>query len=84
VLGAEVPVGMQCMPLRWKRTMQKIPFFRRVTRDGTISENEAMLYSTLRDHMGQQSLDAGFEKKLTPKAGRRGAANAANGVFISA
>jgi hypothetical protein len=39
-----------------------------------------MLYSTLRDHMGEQSLEAGFEKKWTPKAGRRGAGNAANGI----
>ena len=41
-----------------------------------------MLYSTLRDHMGKQSLEAGFEKKWTPKAGRRGAGNAANGTSV--
>jgi hypothetical protein len=40
-----------------------------------------MLYSTLRDHMGDQSEDAGFEKRWTPKFGRRGAANAANGTL---
>ncbi|KAH8651335.1 FluG domain-containing protein [Xylariales sp. PMI_506] len=38
-----------------------------------------MQYATLRDHMGDQSEDAGFEQRWTPKAGRRGAANAANG-----
>lgn len=83
VLGAKVPDGMDCLPLRWKRSKLKIPFFRRVARDGTISEDEAMLYSTLRDHMGDHSLEAGFEKKWTPKAGRRGAGNAANGTSIS-
>ncbi|KAH7176015.1 hypothetical protein EDB81DRAFT_850066 [Dactylonectria macrodidyma] len=42
--------------------------------------HEAMLYSTLRDHMGDQSEDAGFEERWTPKFGRRGTANAANGI----
>ncbi|KAH8755821.1 FluG domain-containing protein [Diaporthe sp. PMI_573] len=79
VLGAKIPAGQDCLQLRWKRSKLKIPFFRRIFRDGTISKDQAMLYSTLREHMGDQSLDAGFEKKLTPKAGRRGAGNAANG-----
>ena len=38
-----------------------------------------MLYSTLRDIIRNQSLDAGFEKHWTPKFFRRGAGNAANG-----
>lgn len=80
VLGTEVPLGYQCLPMRWKQSRLKAPFFRRVARDGTVSEDEAMLYSTLRDHMGDQSEDAGFEKRWTPKFGRRGAANAANGI----
>ncbi|KAH8768366.1 FluG domain-containing protein [Diaporthe sp. PMI_573] len=79
VLGAKVPAGYQCLPMRWKQSKLKTPFFRRVARDGTVSEDAAMLYSTLRDHMGHQSLDAGFEKRWTPKCGRRGAGNAANG-----
>ena len=82
VLGAEVAGGRECLPLRWKSSKLKIPFFRRTLRDGTMSEDEAMLYSTLRDHMARQSLEAGFEKAWTPKAGRRGAANAANGRFV--
>lgn len=80
VLGAKVPAGYQCLPMRWKQSKLKAPFFRRVARDGTVSKDEAMLYSTLRDHMGDQSLDAGFEKRWTPKCGRRGAGNAANGM----
>ncbi|KAH8882112.1 hypothetical protein GQ53DRAFT_753940 [Thozetella sp. PMI_491] len=79
VLGAKVPVGYQCLAMRWKQSKLKTPFFRRVARNGTVSEDEAMLYSTLRDHMGDQSEDAGFEKRWTPKCGRRGAGNAANG-----
>ncbi|KAK3371955.1 FluG domain-containing protein [Podospora didyma] len=79
VLAAQVPGGLLCVPLRWKESMLKIPFFRRVSRDGALSENEAMLYATLRDHMARQSLEAGFGVAWTPKAGRRGAANAANG-----
>ncbi|KAK3389614.1 FluG domain-containing protein [Podospora didyma] len=79
VLAAQVPGGLLCVPLRWKESMLKIPFFRRVSRDGALSENEAALYATLRDLMARQSLDAGFEVAWTPKAGRRGAANAANG-----
>ncbi|KAF3768368.1 hypothetical protein M406DRAFT_250781, partial [Cryphonectria parasitica EP155] len=79
VLSSGIPDGLQCIPLRWKETKKKIPFFRRVSSDGTLSEDEAMLYATLRDNMGRQSLDLGSEKKWTPRAGRRGAANAANG-----
>ncbi|KAK0631107.1 hypothetical protein B0T17DRAFT_590377 [Bombardia bombarda] len=80
VLGTEVLAGYKCLPMCWKQSKLKTPFFRRVAKDGTVSEDEAMLYSTLRDHMGDQSEDAGFEKRWTPKFGRRGAANAANGI----
>ena len=83
ILGAEVPIGNVCVPLRRKQSMLKTPFFRRVARDGTLSPDEAMLYSTLRDQMGRQSEEAGFEKRWTPKFGRRGAANAANGLSRS-
>ncbi|PTB34918.1 hypothetical protein M441DRAFT_154576 [Trichoderma asperellum CBS 433.97] len=67
-----------CIALRWKPEMLKIPVFRR-TRDSALSANEAMLYSTLNTEMGQQSLDTGHEQKLTPRSSRRGAGNAANG-----
>ncbi|KAJ4854601.1 uncharacterized protein T069G_11580 [Trichoderma breve] len=66
------------MVFRWKQEMRKIPVFRR-TRDSNLSPNEAMLYSTLYGEMGQQSLDLGYEKRLTPRSARRGAGNAANG-----
>ncbi|KAJ5681616.1 FluG domain-containing protein [Penicillium maclennaniae] len=79
LLGTEVPNGRQCLPLRWKKSKLKTPFFRRVVRDGILSEDEAMFYSTLKDNMSRQSLEAGFEKAWTPRFGRRGAANAANG-----
>jgi hypothetical protein len=82
VLGVEVAGGRECLPLRWKSSKLKIPFFRRIMRDGTLSEDEAALYSMLRDNMKRQSLEAGFEKAWTPKAGRRGAANAANGRLL--
>lgn len=81
VLGTKVPSGMQCLPLRWKHSKLKIPVFRRA-HGGILSKDEAMAYFQLRDGMGRQSLDAGFEKKWTPKFGRRGAANAANGLSI--
>jgi hypothetical protein len=83
VLGTKVPEGYQCLQLRWKESMEKVPFFRRIAQDGTISTDAAMLYATLRDHMGDQSEDAGFEQRWTPKAGRRGAGNAANGTLLS-
>jgi hypothetical protein len=56
---------------------------RRIAHDGTIATDAAMLYATLRDHMGDQSEDAGFEQRWTPKAGRRGSGNAANGTLLS-
>lgn len=83
VLGTKVPEGYQCLQLRWKESIERTPFFRRIAPDGAISPDAAMLYSTLRDHMGDQSEDAGFEQRWTPKAGRRGASNAANGTLLS-
>ncbi|CAJ2509961.1 Uu.00g058610.m01.CDS01 [Anthostomella pinea] len=37
-----------------------------------------MAYAKLRDDMGEQSLNAGFEERWTPKFWRRGAGNAVN------
>ncbi|RYP03294.1 hypothetical protein DL764_005235 [Monosporascus ibericus] len=71
--------GNQSTPLRWKDSKLKTPVFRRFRRDGTFEGEKAMLYSTLRDAMKQQSLDAGFERHWTPRFCRRGASNAANG-----
>ena len=79
VLQTKVVRGTESTPLRWKKTMLKIPVFRRFTRDGMVSGDQAMLYSTLRDIIRNQSLDAGFEKHWTPRFFRRGAGNAANG-----
>ena len=80
LLETKVWGGRQCIPLRWKESKLKIPVFRKCN-GGTLSEDEAMLYSKLRDDMGRQSLDAGFEKRWTPRFARRGAANAANGKY---
>ncbi|KAI8956828.1 FluG domain-containing protein [Daldinia sp. FL1419] len=78
VLGAKIPSGMQCMPMRWKQSKFKIPVFR-CTYCGTVFQDEAISYFKLRDDMGNQSLDAGFEKKWTFRFARRGVANVANG-----
>ncbi|KAL8398621.1 hypothetical protein RB596_005954 [Gaeumannomyces avenae] len=79
VLGTSIWGSRECMPLRWKQSMLKIPVFRRFGPNGVLSDTEAMLYAKLRDDLGRQSLEAGFEVCWTPKFFRRGAANAANG-----
>ncbi|KAL8310676.1 hypothetical protein RB597_010495 [Gaeumannomyces tritici] len=79
VLGTNISGSRECMPLRWKQSMLKIPVFRRFGRNGVLSDTEAMLYAKLRDDLGRQSLEAGFEVCWTPGFFRRGAANAANG-----
>ncbi|KAL8310446.1 hypothetical protein RB597_010330 [Gaeumannomyces tritici] len=79
VLGTNIPGSSESMPLRWKQSMLKIPVFRRFGPNGVLSDTEAMLYAKLRDDLGRQSLEAGFEVCWTPKFFRRGAANAANG-----
>jgi hypothetical protein len=61
--------------------MLKTPIFRRY-RGTELSADEAMLYSKLRDDIGQQSLDSGHERKWTPRFARRGAGNAANGAYL--
>lgn len=69
---------VKCTPIRWKESMLKIPVFRRF--DGAaLSPNRPLQYHKLRDDMGRQSLDAGNETALGPKAFRRMAANAVNG-----
>lgn len=78
ILRLKSPRFKQCIPLRWKLSKLKTPVFRRY-RGATLSELEAMPYSKLRDDIGRQSLDSGYEKKWTPRFARRGAANAANG-----
>ncbi|KAK2051231.1 FluG domain-containing protein [Colletotrichum caudatum] len=78
VLKAEIRGPVQSMALRWKQSMLKVPIFRRFN-NGVLSIDEPMTYAKLRDDMGRQSLDAGFEKAWTPRFARRGAANAANG-----
>ncbi|KAI0835719.1 hypothetical protein F5Y06DRAFT_305690 [Hypoxylon sp. FL0890] len=78
VFSLKPPRFKNCIPLRWKASKLKTPVFRRY-RKASLSKTEAMLYSKLRDDMGNQSQDAGYEKKWTPRFARRGAANAANG-----
>jgi hypothetical protein len=81
ILEAKFPAFRQCLPLRWKQAMLKVPVFRRFT-GATLSSDEAMPYYKLKDDMGRQSLDAGFEKRWTPRFARRGAGNAANGMSM--
>ncbi|KAF6517621.1 hypothetical protein HZS61_003182 [Fusarium oxysporum f. sp. conglutinans] len=78
IFRSQPPRFKHCIPLRWKKSMLKTPIFRRY--HGTeLSADEAMLYSKLRDDIGQQSLDSGHERKWTPRFARKGAGNAANG-----
>ena len=67
------------IPLRWKKKWLKRPIFRGFDRL-KVSCTKPLPYSKLSDDMERQTLDAGFEKALSPKAFRRGAANAANGM----
>ncbi|KAK2477167.1 hypothetical protein H9L39_12391 [Fusarium oxysporum f. sp. albedinis] len=78
IFRSKPPRFKHCIPLRWKKSMVKTPIFRRY-RGAELSADEAMLYSKLRDDIGQQSLDSGHERKWTPRFARRGAGNAANG-----
>ncbi|KAH7129645.1 hypothetical protein B0J13DRAFT_453386 [Dactylonectria estremocensis] len=78
IFRSKPPRFKHCIPLRWKKTMLKTPVFRRY-RGAELSADEAMLYSKLRDDIGQQSLDSGHERRWTPRFARRGAGNAANG-----
>ncbi|KAI8658992.1 hypothetical protein NCS55_01178000 [Fusarium keratoplasticum] len=77
IFKSKPPRFKHCTPLRWKKEMLLTPVFRRY--HGAELSSEAMLYSKLRDDIGQQSLDSGYEKKWTPRFARRGAGNAANG-----
>ncbi|KAM5353462.1 hypothetical protein ACJ41O_000112 [Fusarium nematophilum] len=78
IFGSRPPSFKDSIPLRWKASKLKTPVFRRY-RGATLSEGEAMLYSKLRDDIGDQSLNSGHERRWTPRFARRGASNAANG-----
>ncbi|CAG9949488.1 unnamed protein product [Clonostachys rosea f. rosea IK726] len=78
IFRSKPPRFKECTPLRWKASKLKTPIFRRY-HGATLSHTDAMLYSKLRDDIGQQSLDSGHERRWTPRFARRGAANAANG-----
>lgn len=74
--------GRLCTPLRWKSEWLKRPVFRGY--DGAaVALEKPLPYHKLNDDMERQTLDAGFERAFGPKAFRRGAANVANGVFLS-
>ncbi|KAK4116055.1 FluG domain-containing protein [Canariomyces notabilis] len=78
---------VKCTPFRWKEEWLKRPVFRQFDdsvlegglEDPSCPQYQPLPYHKLRDDMARQSLDAGFEKAIEPKAWRRGAANAANG-----
>jgi Protein of unknown function (DUF3435) len=71
---------VKCTPFRWKGEWLKRPVFRRL--NGAITSDEPLQYHKLKDDMARQSLDAGCEKAIEPKAWRRGAANSANAMFV--
>ena len=84
---------VHCTPLRWKEEMLKVPVFRRVddgppppTSDHTDTDTDIdtdmvdpFPYWALRDTLMQQTLDAGLEQALGPRAWRRWTANEVNG-----
>lgn len=70
---------VKCTAFRWKQEWLKRPIFR-VPDDPASSDDRPLPYYKLRDDMKRQTLDAGFQDALGPKAFRRGAANAANGT----
>ncbi len=78
VFGVKNSGLIQCTQLRWKKDWLKRPVFCRL-HGPEISEHEALQYSSLRNHLRQQSLDAGQEKAMEPKDFCCGAANEANG-----
>ncbi|KAK3943757.1 hypothetical protein QBC46DRAFT_21328 [Diplogelasinospora grovesii] len=78
IFGSKPPSFKDSVPLRWKASKLKIPVFRRY-HGANLSEDEAMLYSRLRDDIGDQSINSGHERRWTPRFARRGASNAANG-----
>ncbi|KAK7967629.1 FluG domain-containing protein [Apiospora aurea] len=61
---------VKCTALRWKKEWLKRPVFR--------VGDEVVRYHKLRDDLKRQSLDMGNEESITPKAFRRGNANAMN------
>ncbi|KAK3934352.1 hypothetical protein QBC46DRAFT_368262 [Diplogelasinospora grovesii] len=69
---------VKCTPLRWKESMLKIPVFRRFER-AILSPDRPLPYGKLRDDLARQSLDAGNEEPIVPRAFRRLAANSVNG-----
>ncbi len=76
---------VKCTPLRWKEEWLKRPVFRlpddSVGKEGSDERKyQPLPYQKLADDMARQSLDAGEENAIEPKAWRRGAANAANGM----
>jgi hypothetical protein len=78
---------VKCTPLRWKDEWLKRPVFRQYNESTAEEESDERKYEPLPYHkllydMERQSLDAGEENKIEPKAWRRGAANAANGLFF--
>lgn len=65
IFDKEPPKFQQSTPLRWKKSMLKIPVFRRY-RGTTLSGIEAMLYSKLNDDMGQKVLTQGMKRDGLP------------------
>lgn len=65
IFDKEPPKFQQSTPLRWKKSMLKIPVFRRY-RGTTLSGIEAMLYSKLNDDMGQKVLTQSMKRDGLP------------------
>ncbi|KAK4220404.1 hypothetical protein QBC38DRAFT_550690, partial [Podospora fimiseda] len=82
IFSGKEPGPVKCTPLRWKEEWLKQPVFRRhedSVEDSDEPKYQPLSYQKLHDDMERQSLDAGEENAIEPKAWRRGAANVANG-----
>ncbi|KAG7448835.1 uncharacterized protein BT62DRAFT_1074364 [Guyanagaster necrorhizus] len=69
-----------CTPLRWKKEWLKRPVFQWCDGD----PDSPLLYCTLHDYIGNQSLDMGYEKHIGPKDWRRNVGNTVNGYASGA
>ncbi|KAH7012294.1 FluG domain-containing protein [Microdochium trichocladiopsis] len=78
IYNLQIPKRMQCLPLRWKEEWLKRPIFRMCGTSDPISE-PPMTYDWLSSDLKRQSLEAGFEHAITPRAFRRGVSDAING-----
>ncbi|KAH7009443.1 uncharacterized protein B0I36DRAFT_257829 [Microdochium trichocladiopsis] len=78
VYQLEPKANQHALPLRWKREWLKRPVFRSC-KSSPEDQDTPLPYSKLCSDLKRQSLEAGFENHITPRAFRRGVSNAVNG-----